>query len=185
MTLAFSQEIDNKPTFFVEKIWESILRNGVEVNVHDFISTCKKSLVLNYVIGTHHPKIHTIRKDESNRWKPGRDIHMVINDRTPERYQFAPLIQCASIQYIKINWFDKGESDIPCSTYIIQEEHKDGELIEWEIPIAVWIDDDNLLSTQEVESLAINDGFDSIEDFFAYFSEDFKGKIIHWTNQRY
>lgn len=28
-------------------------------------------------------------------------------------------------------------------------------------------------------------GFDTIEEFFAYFNEDFVGKIIHWTDLRY
>lgn len=33
--------------------------------------------------------------------------------------------------------------------------------------------------------LAQNDGFDTIEEFFEYFNEDFTGKIIHWTGLRY
>jgi hypothetical protein len=33
--------------------------------------------------------------------------------------------------------------------------------------------------------LAQNDGFDTIEEFFEYFNEDFSGKIIHWTNFKY
>lgn len=33
--------------------------------------------------------------------------------------------------------------------------------------------------------LAINDGFESIDDFFNYFNEDTTGKIIHWTDLEY
>ena len=40
----------------------------------------------------------------------------------------------------------------------------------------------NLLSKQAVEILAKNDGFDTVDAFFAYFTQDFDGKIIHWTD---
>ena len=36
-----------------------------------------------------------------------------------------------------------------------------------------------------LRELAKNDGFESVEDFFAYFNKDFKGKIIHWTDLQY
>ena len=42
-----------------------------------------------------------------------------------------------------------------------------------------WLDD------SQIEKLALNDGFDSVKDFFNWFSEDFVGKIIHWTDARY
>ena len=36
-----------------------------------------------------------------------------------------------------------------------------------------------------LEQLAINDGFNNYEDFFKWFSSDFQGQIIHWTDLRY
>lgn len=36
-----------------------------------------------------------------------------------------------------------------------------------------------------VEVLAKNDGFSGVKEFFEWFSEDFKGKIIHWTDLKY
>lgn len=36
-----------------------------------------------------------------------------------------------------------------------------------------------------VGMLARNDGFDSVDEFFEWFSEDFDGWIIHWTELRY
>ena len=48
------------------------------------------------------PKKHTIRKDEKDRWKVGNDIHFVINNRTKNRFQFAPITKVKSIQIIKI-----------------------------------------------------------------------------------
>src|SRR5699024_2081987 len=50
----------------------------------------------------HIPKIHTIRHDEKDRWKPGMKIHPIINNRTKNRFQFAPVVECQSVQKIKI-----------------------------------------------------------------------------------
>ena len=44
---------------------------------------------------------------------------------------------------------------------------------------------DSYLNYFEILQLAQNDGFDTIDDFFAYFSENFKGVIIHWTDKIY
>lgn len=43
------------------------------------------------------------------------------------------------------------------------------------------------LSIDKLEWLSINDGFDNIEDFWAWFDQysPFTGKIIHWTELRY
>ena len=50
----------------------------------------------------------------------------------------------------------------------------------------VWIDD-VILNYYEVENLAINDGFDSIKDFWSWFDQysPFTGKLIHWTKLTY
>lgn len=103
-------------------------------------------------------KVHTIREDKSNRWIQTRLIHLVINNRTPERFQFAPLIICTAIQKISIVW----DGPIP----------------------GVYVDDELLLSN-DVERLALNDGFDTVGDFYNYFNTDFTGKIIHWDDVRY
>lgn len=44
-----------------------------------------------------------------------------------------------------------------------------------------------LLNSDKVAWLAINDGFDTVEDFWWWFDlyTPFKGKIIHWTEIRY
>ena len=43
------------------------------------------------------------------------------------------------------------------------------------------------LSSSTIEYLSINDGFDSLEDFWAWFDvySPFAGKIIHWTDLEY
>lgn len=41
------------------------------------------------------------------------------------------------------------------------------------------------LQLMRLDELALNDGFNNVQDFFAYFNEDFTGKLIHWTNLKY
>lgn len=41
------------------------------------------------------------------------------------------------------------------------------------------------LHPMKLDELALKDGFDTVEDFLAYFDIDFKGKIIHWTELKY
>ena len=117
------------------------------------------------------PKKHTIRIDSKNRWKKGNLIHSVINNRTSNRYQFAPVIKCTRVQQIEIvhrpgvvhfyidnNWF----GDV--------FHHGFDSIYEF---------------TNDIRTLAINDGFDSIEHFLQWFNKDFTGKIIHWTDLKY
>ena len=116
------------------------------------------------------PKIHTIREDKSGRWKPGTKINFVINNRSKDRYQFAPVIPCVSVQPIKMTRFsDLIEVVIGDSLWKAQINSK-GVPYSWDIQLQI---------------LAQNDGFDSVEDFFAWFNKDYSGKIIHWTKYTY
>lgn len=116
------------------------------------------------------PKIHTIRKDKSNRWKVGSKIHFKMWTGRPYKsnmFDFTPVLEVKSIQNISI--------------YNHGEEQK------------VFIDDKEFyheygcysVGVERMEDLALCDGFDSIDDFFKYFNEDFKGKLIHWTDVSY
>jgi len=100
-------------------------------------------------------KLHTIRGDESDRWKEGRKIHFSTGART-SNYNCFMEGECTGIQKIEI---------------------KDRR---------IWVDDE-LLLIDEREYLAYNDGFDDIEDFWAWFDQysPFVGKIIQWTDLRY
>lgn len=111
------------------------------------------------------PKIHTIRT--GNRWRPGMKIHPVINNRTKDRFQFAPTIECVSVQRVRITYYNSN-SDYPAvrinnNVFYMYEKH----------------------GVEVIEKLAINDGFDSIEQFFAYFNQDFVGQIVSWTDLTY
>lgn len=174
---------DNK-TYFIEKINLGLLENGLIKRI-DYVESledyrsqfgdnwdCKPNL---------SPKIHTIRRDEHNRWKPGMDIHFVINSRTKDRFQFAPVIPCVSVQSIEIINAERYGINDPGISY-----HGTTELYgeTWHFALIVKIEGKDL-NRQEVEALAVNDGFESVWDFFKYFNNDFKGKLIHWTNLRY
>jgi hypothetical protein len=45
--------------------------------------------------------------------------------------------------------------------------------------------DGRILSETEREQLAVNDGFNSLQDFYKWFTKPFTGKIIHWRDYRY
>lgn len=88
------------------------------------------------------------------------DIHFVVGNRTPHRYQFAPITTCKSKQEIEITpGFYLGETVVKI--------------------------DGRKLSFAEMQKLAWNDGFSNFAEFAIYFNEGFSGYIIHWTNLKY
>src|SRR5690606_11025412 len=99
--------LDRKPTRFVEKITNSLSRSlGSELNEYlnvgiDYLNYSRTDEFVNAVV-YEKAKHHTIRADEKDRWKPGRDIHFVINNRSKNQFQFAPVIKCVSTQRVFI-----------------------------------------------------------------------------------
>lgn len=171
MTLSFRTEINGKPNEFIEKIWESLLVNGLatisEYQNHrmDFTDRFGKDWTLLQIQNkTTRAKCHTIRHDKEGRWKEGNRIQPIINNRTPDRFQFAPDFKCTGTQ-----------------TIIIEPKiDKVGHFRPNRIII-----DGRFLSNDEISDIAINDGFETMADFFAYFNTNFEGKLIHWTEKRY
>lgn len=179
MTLAFSTHINKVATYFVEKIWEGFHGRPTTPQVKrsdldDLFEKYHEQLLPEFRSKVQ-PKFHTIRKDEKNLWKEGRDIHMVIHNRTPKRFQFAPVVKCMSVQKIEIQYHDKplGER--------IATVHIDGQ----QYGTAIWKDCKLIHNSSRLDLLAANDGFESVNDFFEYFDKDFTGKIIQWTNLKY
>lgn len=183
MILPFATQWPNgEPTNFIAKIWESLFPfTDIEVDEWmPFIKACRdKKLIpegnnaeecLNGVVA----KPHTMREDEKDRWKPGMKIHMVVFNRTKKQFQFVPVIECKSVQKIEIKFQSTYQDGSPHHPKVII----DGAVF-WDYEQQ--IDNDN----EKIMSLAKNDGFDSVGDFFKYFNKDFTGKIIHWTDLRY
>lgn len=167
MILSFKTKIDGKPTFFMEKIWASLEKFCDKNNI--CIDEFHTGLLHNNFDDTidRNPKIHTIRKDEKNRWKPGMMIDFFINARQKDMFRFAPRIQVVSTQQVLMSNSANG------------------------FKVSV---DGFLLEQEEIKQLAINDGFDNVEDFQDYFINEadddmggvfYKAKILHWTDFKY
>lgn len=192
MTLAFSTKfpkgkpgLEGKPTHFIEKIWTGIVNEeSLDFNIshyeefHDaHVSLFGSDFGYNETMII--PKIHTMRSDEKDRWKKDNNIHFVINNRQPNRFQFAPVIRCSGIEHVKIEWqCENGNMKKSVRVYIGSKN----------IGCMIWnkgFEDQPIATGKQMIELAENDGFDSIEEFFMWFNEDWSGKIIHWTSLRY
>lgn len=114
-------------------------------------------------------KIHTIRTDRSERWKKGQIIHFWRGNPRNKNAKVKPHqfheMNCRSVQKIEMTFY-------PESTQVIIDNRK--------------------LSADEVEELAIADGFDNVTDMRKWFmanlpdeSDTFKGRLIHWTKNKY
>lgn len=177
-----SGKLTKKATFFVEKIWEGFLTQGVKCSATEFCELGIKALPEKYKIKTNKPKIHTIRQDLSNRWKVGMMVDFFINARTKKAFRFAPRVPVISLQNIKITRTDHlSMSSYPFQMYI-QTIPIDN--VQYKRSFIVEIDG-SIISLSKLSKLAINDGFDSVDDFFNWFCDDFEGKIIHWTDLKY
>lgn len=104
-------------------------------------------------------KIHTIRRDQHNRWKTGNSIQFATGVRT-KNYHCFKIGRCESYQIIQIVY--PGFTKFP----------------------QVFIDG-FLISDITFDQLIKNDGFDNAEDFYKWFDKSFEGIIIHWTKLRY
>jgi len=119
------------------------------------------------------PMIHTMREDPTNRWKPGRKIDMVYRGAGYKiiahwNPKIPCLQKCVSVQKIEIKWVPLGGVIVPPPV----------------TELRIFVDGRRLIG-EELNKIAINDGFDNIHHFARWFKKDFSGKIIHWTNLRY
>lgn len=179
MTLGFMQTwpkemaMTDHKTYFIEKINLGLLQaqNTKQIDYVEYLEDYRTKFGDNWDCKTHlKPKPHTIRADEHNRWKAGMNIHFVVNSRSKDRFQFAPVVPVVSVQTIEIR-------EMIMTVYDCIKL-KDGRVF------TVQVDGKHLPMYRIVE-LSDNDGFETVEDFFKYFKDDFKGKLIHWTKLKY
>lgn len=83
-------------------------------------------------------------------------------------FRFAPVLPVVSVQKVEIVYYHNRE------TLSLDLPQKKGVII-----------DEKPLMRGEIEQLSQNDGFDTVDEFFEYFNEDFTGKLIHWTDFKY
>lgn len=159
-------------------------------------------------------KIHTIRDDAHDRWKPGMAIHFWIG--TPR----VPATKAERIFVIgdRARLWQKIQDGQRTAGETIKNIFKSNAPETW-IPVC-WTTEKiliydlqtnrpgvvigrKILLPTEIEELASNDGFETVEDFFNWFRKpttekwwdevkgkyankktlptEFEGKIIHWT----
>ncbi len=176
MNLAFSQQWpDGTPTYFIEKIWQGLeAAQLVPWNEwHNYLDDYNAKFgrewdgtLVPMDFDDFGPKLHTIRA--GNRWKAGDKIHFIVNNRSKDRFQFAPVLEVKSVQDIHMHFYDETSATIFVADKIAKR----------------W------------EEQAINDGFESWEAFVKFFyhstkilpglmSKIFIGQIIHWTDLKY
>lgn len=185
MILGFSTQLNGKPTYFVEKIWEGLLRQIlstdheyiIHLDWHEELFGKEWDFIPEETERMNNPKIHTIREDAKDRWKPGTKIDFFINCRQKNMFRFAPVLPVVSVQKIEIKWFDDGKIK-QVSVFI------DGKIY-GTVCYNFGVNVTELYKRKKLDLLAQNDGFETIEEFFAYFNEDFTGKLIHWTDLKY
>jgi hypothetical protein len=118
-------------------------------------------------------KIHTIRK--GFRWKEGMAIHMATGIRTKNYQQFnrgiSQLERCTGTQDIWIYARDR-------RILVWEKDHP-------EAPDNVTNGSWKELDPDTMQELALNDGFNSLQELFAWFFPIFGGQVVHWTGERY
>ena len=175
-----SGKLTKKATFFVEKIWQSFPSDFTieRFDINRFRNQYNFSIdAIDFIA-----KKHTIRQDLSNRWKVGMMIDFFINARTKKAFRFAPRVPVISLQTIKISRTDHLSLNCYPGQMWIQNIFIGG--IPFKRAFMVQIDG-AIINHSTLKELAINDGFDSVDDFFNWFCDDFEGKIIHWTDLKY
>lgn len=182
MTIGFSTHfpegkgiLSGKPTEFVSKIWKCISDDNLDFDANEALNIALKiSVQDNDRIHEVKPKRHTIREDKPGRWKEGNKIHPVTGNQTKNRLQIAPTLDCVSTEVIEIKWFHHVNSKV-CRIYIGGKSFACYVTRKGFDPVI----------TGNLKQLSENDGFETVEDFLAWFHEDFAGKLIHWTPLNY
>jgi len=189
MNIEFATIINNKPTYFVEKIWNGLFDLELVENNDSEEASCEdvsylieyrekykdhNQTVFNDNMGFINSKIHTIRTDKENKLKVGQYFIPVIDNRENGFYQFAPKLKIECIQKISLTYIH-GNNCFP----LVMLKTEEGELIKELSPIHHF----NYIT--ELDRIAKNSGFNSEKEFLKFFRKTGERKIIHWTNFKY
>ncbi len=113
-------------------------------------------------------KVHTIRDDKRNRWKVGTKIHFWLGNPPNTRgknkpYQFG-VGEVSRVETIRM--------DFACDE-------------DWQNDIVYIGDDIKLKTSEELNALAVNEGFENwqqMKHWFVNKSGEYFGRIIFWKN---
>lgn len=121
-------------------------------------------------------KIHTLRDDAAQRWKPGRKIHFCTGIRTKFVRCFK-MGECKSVQHVALTYTQLShDAQAKISIHVGTETRNSLEIRQ--------------LSRLEIDEFARNDGFENAIAFFDWFRKgkpSFRGtfRLIHWTDKTY
>jgi len=185
MTLSYQTKINGNDTYFVEKIIASIhYENKIGFELNEFLGLyylldyrTKQDFINTIISYEKKNKKHTIRADKKNRWKVGSKIHSKIWRGKPYNspaIDFTPLLEVKNIQSFSI-MYDTVDNQTLVTVFIDNKVFGSATLVNCKIESY----------SEHLKNLALNDGFDNVNEFLEYFSEDFYGKIIHWTDFAY
>lgn len=172
MNLSFQLYADeNKtvPTYFPYKVLYGLLENKlIDLKVYD---QCMKELSLRLPTPYGRDeddisaKCTTIREDM--RWRQGLDIHFIINNRKPTRYQFAPLLPARSVKPVEILYDEVTykRAVLLDNRFIFHETN-----------------DDEVYRSERFKVLWQLEGFDSENAFWEWFKKPLKGVLIDWIS---
>lgn len=168
-TVGFSQILNEKPSFFVDLVWQGILEGEACTSVpftangrlesfyrhyRDYFQTFGKNwdaAAINY-----SPKLHTIRSNKNGYYKKGMFLHPVVNNRSKNRFQFAPVLKCTGTQRI----------------------HMEGEDL---------FVDFKRVNRGVAKTISRIDGFPLLHEFIQWMKDNDDGNlvIVHWSKLKY
>ena len=170
----FTETINEKPSYFIYKIWEGFFREEIprcEYYFHLFSDAYREQFGKDWDemednVRIDCAKYHTIRR-KLGTLQEDSEVVLVVNKGKFNEFIFTPTLFVHSIQQI----------------YIIDEDEPEG--------FGFTVNIDGYIKTEaQIEQLALNDGFESLEAFKTYFKSkmingSYEGKIIHWTKLKY
>ena len=182
MFLEFASLINNEPTYFVERIWSGLFdftdQNFIEYS--EYLTEYRQKYkdpsktIFDEKVQHIQPKIHTIRTDKHDKIHAGTFFKPCIKTKDGSLYQFAPALEVVSIQRIVIAYIH-GKENFPFIS-IQDENYREVKKLS---PVQHF----NYIT--ELDRIAKNSGFDSVEKFLKFFNKNTVKKIIHWTKFKY
>lgn len=154
-----------KETYFRKKIWAMLIPNSSAEIMYEW------GIDYGEKVKYAEPKFHTIRR--GNKYKAGDIVSPISVDQNGNEFQFAPEMEIISIQDISIRYEKMASGEW---VHIVI-----GGINGMDLPYFFTEDYNN----SRLEAFIKNDGFESPEQFFKYFNEDFEGQILHFTDLRY
>lgn len=125
MQLNFTTHINGKPNYFAQNILDGLAVHNIITDKQYFNCVDKLFNKIDYEkFFNDGYKIHTIREDKNNRFKPGINLHLVINPyQKGKRLQFAPLIKCTSTQKIHISfWYNTDTEEFSTPLILVDDK---------------------------------------------------------------